>query len=189
MANLSRRNEKMAPYNQMFEPLRMMRDLMRLDPFGDLFATFEREGFAPTVEVKENKNEFIFKADLPGVKSDDLDVTVTGNRLTISGKRESEERTEDESERYYAYERSYGNFSRSFTLPEGADLESMDAELKEGVLRITVPKRPEVQTKKISVKGAPESERVAPSDISTAPSEKKAKPAGDSGKAAPSAKA
>jgi HSP20 family protein len=151
MANLSRRKAESEPMRT-FDPFRLMRDMMRLDPFGDLLPTIERQVFAPSVEVRENKDEFVFCADLPGVKKDDLDVSVTGNRLTISGKRESDVTDQDEADRYYAYERSYGTFSRSFTLPEGADLENLDAQLKDGVLRIGIPKRPEVQTKKIDIK-------------------------------------
>lgn len=77
-------------------------------------------------------------------------MTVTGNRLTVSGKREAEK--EDKGERYYSYERSYGSFTRSFTLPEGADTDKLRASLEKGVLAITVPKKPEVQAKKIAVK-------------------------------------
>src|SRR5262249_8334978 len=87
--------------------------------------------------------------DLPGVREQDLEVSVTGYRLTVSGKREEEERREDD--RYFAYERSYGSFSRSFVMPEGADVESVKAELKDGVLHIIVPKKAEVQPRPIGV--------------------------------------
>jgi len=86
----------------------------------------------------------------PGVREEDLDISLTGNRLTVSGKREEEHREEDD--RYYAYERSYGSFSRSFTLPEGGDVDHARADLSNGVLTVTLPKRPEVQPKKIEVK-------------------------------------
>jgi HSP20 family protein len=71
--------------------------------------------------------------------------------LTVSGKREEEKR--EEGERFYAYERRHGSFTRSFTLPEGVDVEHINAELKEGVLSLTVPKRPEVQPKRIQLGG------------------------------------
>jgi HSP20 family protein len=86
----------------------------------------------------------------PGIADKDLEVTLTGNRLTVCGKREAEK--EDKSERYYTYERNYGAFSRSFTLPDGADFEKLQASLESGVLAITVPKKPEIQPKKIAVK-------------------------------------
>jgi HSP20 family protein len=92
----------------------------------------------------------MFHADLPGVKEQDLEVTLTGNRLTIAGKREAER--EEKTDTYYACERSYGSFSRSFTLPDGADGEHLRAELKDGVLAVAVPKKPEVQPKKVQVR-------------------------------------
>lgn len=77
-------------------------------------------------------------------------MTMTGNRLTISGKREEEK--EERGDTYYACERTYGSFSRAFTLPEGADMEHVQADLKASVLTIAVPKKPEVQPKKVAVK-------------------------------------
>jgi HSP20 family protein len=100
--------------------------------------------------VKETKDAYVFKADLPGIREEDLDISLTGNRLTVSGKREEEKREEDD--RFYAYERSYGSFSRSFTLPEGIDVEHAQADLNDGVLTVSVPKKPEVKPKKIEVK-------------------------------------
>jgi len=105
--------------------------------------------FAPTFEVKENKESFIFKADLPGVAEKDLHVQLNDNRLSVSGKRESEKTEQNET--YYASERSYGSFTRSFTLPEGVDADKAHAELKNGVLNIAIPKRPEAQPRKINV--------------------------------------
>ncbi len=105
--------------------------------------------FTPAFEVKETKDAYIFKADLPGVKEGDLDITLTGDRLTISGKRETEKH--EDADRFYAYERSFGSFSRVFTLPEGVDPDSCHAELKEGVLTLRLSKRPEVQPRRITV--------------------------------------
>jgi HSP20 family protein len=109
------------------------------------------EAFSPGFEVKETKDAFVFKADLPGVDEKDLDIALTGNRLVVSGRREAEERKEDEN--YFMYERSYGTFSRAFTLPEGIDAEHIDADLRNGVLAIVIPKKPEAQPKRISLKG------------------------------------
>jgi HSP20 family protein len=83
------------------------------------------------------------------VKETDLDVTLTGQRLTIAGKRSSEH--EEKTDTYYTYERSYGDFSRSFTLPDGIDAKSMTADLKEGVLTVGVRKTPEAESRKIPV--------------------------------------
>ena len=138
-----------------WDPFVTMRDLMRWDPFRDttLIPWIDPSGasFSPAFEVKETKDGYLFKADVPGVKESDLDITRTGNRLSVSGKREAEK--EEQSDTYYTYERNYGSFTRSFTLPEGIDADHIHAELKEGVLTMLVPKKPEMQPKKISLKG------------------------------------
>jgi HSP20 family protein len=139
---------------QTWDPWRTMQSLLSWDPFREMapFPAFEERpiAFSPAFDVKETKDAYLFKADLPGMQDKDLEVTMTGNRLTVSGKRDEEK--EEKTERYYTYERNYGSFSRSFTLPEGADTEHLVASLDAGVLTITVPKRPEVQPKKIAVK-------------------------------------
>ena len=134
-----------------WEPGRLMRSLLSWDPFREMapFA-FDRElGFAPAFEVKETKGSYLFKADVPGVKREDIDVSFSGNRLTITGKRDAEK--EEKSETVYTYERSYGSFSRSFTMPEGIDANAIHADLRDGVLTVDVPKKPEAQAKKIAV--------------------------------------
>jgi HSP20 family protein len=135
-----------------WEPRRLFRELLHWDPFREMAPVFaeERAAFMPAFEVKETKEGYTFTADLPGVKEQDLEITMTGSRLSISGKRESEK--EEKSDTYYTCERTYGSFLRSFTLPDGIDTEHFRAELKEGVLNLVVPKRPEAQPKKIQVK-------------------------------------
>jgi HSP20 family protein len=134
-----------------FEPFRLMRDLFGWDPFQEMRPVWSREveAFAPAFDVKETKDSFVFKADLPGVKENDLEVTSTGNRLTVSGKRETDKEEKDDT--YYTYERSYGSFSRIFTLPDQTDPAHIKAELKDGELTIVVPKAPGAVAKKIPV--------------------------------------
>lgn len=155
MANITRRGEE-GIGGIARDPIGMMRELLRWDPFAQMAPSLMTTGetFVPKFEVKERKDAYVFKADLPGVKEDDLDVSLTGNRLTISGKRESEKK--EEEDRFFAWECSYGSFSRSFTLPEGVDAEHVNADLKNGVLTLTLPKKPEIQPKKIEVKGSAE---------------------------------
>ena len=144
-----------------WDPFEGVRDLLRWDPFREmapvsfrsLMPRFERTGWAPTFEVRENKDAYLFKADLPGVKSEDLEVSLTGNRLAIHGKRDAEQ--QDKGDTYYTYERSYGSFTRAFTLPEGADVEHMRADLKDGVLTVIVPKTADLKPRKINVTTAP----------------------------------
>ncbi len=153
MANLIRRNDvrEREVMPSQLEPLRLMRDLLNWDPFAEMMPSrlAEPVTFTPRFEVKETKDAYVFRADLPGVKEEDVDVTVTGTRLTVSGKREAEERRQDD--RYYAYERSYGSFTRAFTLPDGVDTEHVEASLDGGVLTVRVGKRPEDQPRKISL--------------------------------------
>ncbi len=132
-----------------WDPFDIMREVLNLEPAA---ARPSRQAFAPQFEVKETKEGYSFKADLPGVKEKDLELSLTGNRLTISGKREAEEH--QAADTYYAYERSFGTFSRTFTLPADVDDEHVHADLKEGVLTLMLPKKPEHQPKKISLKSA-----------------------------------
>lgn len=156
MANIDvRKNDQnqpaLAPARE-WDPARIMRSLLSWDPFREM-APFALEqpmaGFAPAFEVKETKDGYLFKADLPGVKQQDIEVSYTGNRLTVSGKREAEK--QEKTDTYYTYERSYGTFTRAFTLPEGVDPNRIHADLRDGVLTIDVPKTAEAQPKKIAV--------------------------------------
>jgi HSP20 family protein len=135
-----------------WDPFLSLRDFLRWDPFREMMPALpalEEMSFAPAFEVKETKDAIVFTADLPGVAENDIQVQLTDNRLSISGKRESEKT--EQGDTYYTAERSYGSFTRSFTLPEGLDRDKLRAELKNGVLSVTAPKRPEAQPKKISV--------------------------------------
>ena len=124
-----------------------MEGLLRFGPQNEsVQRSFE---FAPNFDVKETKDAFLFKADLPGVKESDLEITHTGNRLTIGGKRDAEDRKEGDN--YYMVERSFGSFRRTFTLPESADVDQIKADHQAGVLSISVPKRTAAQPRKINV--------------------------------------
>jgi HSP20 family protein len=132
------------PFRHGWDPLRHIFPITGLAHIG-------QSEFTPQFEVKETRDSYIFKADLPGVNDEDVDISMTGNRLTISGSRESEQR--DEGDNYFVFERSSGTFSRSFTLPEGVDTDQVKADLRRGVLTVEVPKKPENQPKKISLRG------------------------------------
>jgi HSP20 family protein len=136
------------------DPLRLIRNLFRWDPFQEMKPLWSNDtaGFTPAFDVKETKDAFVFKVDLPGIKEKDLEVNTTGNRLSISGKRESEKEEKDDT--YYAFERSYGSFTRSFTLPDQVDTSDVKAELKSGELTIVVPKKPAAVAKRIPVSAA-----------------------------------
>ncbi len=158
MANISVRKDIPSSLptigTQAMDPFRIMRDMLAWDPFRDLrpLTNYGEVAFSPSFEVKETKDQYLFRADVPGVKDSDLEVSITGDRLLISGKREAE--VSDKGDTWYTYERSYGSFSRSFTLPTGVDVDHAKAELKDGVLNLALPKLPEAQARKISVKAA-----------------------------------
>lgn len=131
------------PFQQMMrDPFQMLRDFM-VDPYrmfqmspwtrGDV-------GWNVSFDVRETDDAFIFNADMPGIRERDLEISLDGNQLLITGQREQEQQ-QDEG-RYHSYERSYGSFSRSFSLPESADLDKIRSDLKDGVLTLVVPKRP-----------------------------------------------
>ena len=138
-----------------FEPFRGVSSLQ--DQINRLFnETFDRssqEGslttWAPAVDIFETEHELIVKADLPEVKPEDLDIRVENNVLTIRGERKFEKKvTED---KYLRVERSYGSFSRSFSLANTVNTEAIKADYKDGVLTLSIPKREEAKPKQIKV--------------------------------------
>jgi HSP20 family protein len=129
------------------DPFQVARDLLSWDPF---FGNRQVSAFVPAFEVKETNDAFILKGDIPGVAEADLDIAVHNNILTVSGTRQSEERKEGDS--FALYERQYGSFSRSFSLPDTADGERVEANLDSGVLTLTIWKKAEAKPRKITVK-------------------------------------
>ncbi len=108
-------------------------------------------GFGPAVDISETDKEYKIEVELPGINKDDLDVTIDNGRLHISGKRSEEDRTEKEN--YVQVERSFGSFSRTLQLPATVKEDEAEADYKDGMLRIRLPKTPEAHGKKIDVKG------------------------------------
>jgi HSP20 family protein len=121
-----------------------------LSPFSER-STLDR-GFVPSMDVSETDKEINVKVELPGLEADDVDVTIGQNSLTISGEKRVEK--EEEGERYYRAERSYGSFQRVIPLPEGVERENVDASFRNGVLSVKIPKSKEVQksSKQIPIK-------------------------------------
>jgi HSP20 family protein len=108
--------------------------------------------WAPAVDIKEEADKFILLADLPGVKPDEIDVSMEEGVLTIRGEKRTEAKTEKEG--YKRVERTYGSFYRRFSLPDTANSDAISAKTNHGVLEIVIPKREAVQPKKISVTSA-----------------------------------
>jgi HSP20 family protein len=99
---------------------------------------FNSNGFTPRVNVTEDNENLFVHAEIPGVDKNDIKINITGDLLTISGEKKSEQK--DEKKNYYRVERSYGTFSRSFTLPAEVVVDKISADYKDGVLNITLPK-------------------------------------------------
>jgi HSP20 family protein len=106
-------------------------------------------GWAPAIDVFEKDDRFVVKAELPGMKQEDIDVSVVGNRLTIKGERKAEGKVEKED--YYYSERSYGSFSRSIDIPSDVDAKKIEANYEDGVLEIDLPKTQGAKPQKVSV--------------------------------------
>ncbi len=158
---LTRREQRhdrgaVAPYSGPGWPTELSRirsEINRLfeDPFSLAWpSTSFYEGWAPPVDIYEDHDKYIVKAEIPGMKKEDLNVSLDGNTLTISGERKhEEEKREGES---YRSERYFGRFQRSVTLPIAVKGDKIDASYKDGVLSIQLPKSEEAKPKQIQVK-------------------------------------
>lgn len=138
-----------------YEPLNMLNQF-----YADLNELFEKQlpdtsriatgQWAPAVDIKEEANQFVIHADLPGVKAEDIEVTMENGVLTIKGKRETESKIEEKD--YTRIERISGSFYRRFSLPDSADQDNVRAEVKNGVLTLIIAKKEKSKPKKITVK-------------------------------------
>ena len=122
--------------------------------FGDLFASQDSEASAeetywmPTVDISETQDNFEIRAELPGVTENDVNISVTDNRLTIKG----EKHQEADGKNYHRVERRYGSFQRSFTLPRNVNTSNIKAGYTDGVLTLTIPKAEEAKPTEIPIK-------------------------------------
>ena len=139
------------PFHQLRDEMDRLFNSCLREPFGALdWPLWGSDKWSPAVDVAENDKEWTVRAELPGIDPKDLDVTVTGNQLVLSGeKRESSERKEKD---FYHSETRYGSFRRTVPLPEGVDTENVDAEYANGVLTLRLKKTAPAATKRIEVK-------------------------------------
>jgi len=122
-------------------PFRLMDELLRTSGNGNRV-----NGFTPPVDVHETEDEYLVKIDLPGVKSEVVNIEVNDNVLAISGSRVT-----DETAAAQLVERPYGSFARTLTLPQGVDSDSIEAAFRDGVLELRIPKPAERKPKKIAI--------------------------------------
>jgi HSP20 family protein len=139
-----------------FKPFRPFEERLRRFFEGfEPFRTSDEENWslatwAPACDIYETDNEIVVKAELPEVKKENVYVSIDNNLLTIRGERKFSEETKKEN--YHRVERSYGEFMRSFTIPSFVDANKVNAEFKDGVLRVILAKREESKPKQIEVK-------------------------------------
>ena len=142
-----------------WSPFRELEEMER--HFGEVFGRsmlpsilrrlpLEQVAWAPAIDVFEKGDKFVVKAEVPGMKEDDIHVSVEGDMLTIRGEKKTESEIKEED--YYRSEHSYGSFFRSVALPSTIDASKIEAEYENGVLEVTLPKKPEVKPKKVAVK-------------------------------------
>jgi len=105
--------------------------------------------WAPVVDILEKDGNLVLRAELPGMEQKDINLQIEGNILTLKGEKKFE--SEEKRDVYHRRESIYGNFSRSFSLPESVDREKIHADYKNGILTITIPQKPEVKPREIPV--------------------------------------
>ena len=146
------------------------RDLFNLQDqlfrtFGDAYRGREREdapmtaAWSPLVDIYEDTDGITLKVELPEVDPKDVDIQLEGNTLTLKGERKLE--NEEKRDGYHRIERTYGAFSRSFTLPNTVDVEHITADSKDGVLRVFLPKKAETKPRSIKVAVSPQGTQAA----------------------------
>lgn len=139
------------PFREMEDVERRVEDMLGRQLWPAVWRRVPRtdDAWAPAMDVYEKDDKFVVKAELPGMKEEDIDISVVGDTVVIKGERRSEQEVKDDD--YYCCERSYGQFSRSIAMPSNVDAQKVTASYEDGVLEVTLPKHPEVKPKKISV--------------------------------------
>ena len=143
----------LTPWRPFGELSSLRREMDRLweNFFGErpLPRIWERE-WAPSLDVSETKDNFVVKAEVPGIDAKDIDISLTGDVLTIKGEKRQEK--EEKEEDYHLVESSYGSFSRSVRLPAEVESDKIKASYKNGILNITLPKSEKVKAKEVKIK-------------------------------------
>src|SRR5438552_17456227 len=138
-----------------FRELRSLQDEMTRLFTGVVPAVSREEmlngAWSPKVDIFENKENLVLEAELPGMNRDDFELSIENNVITLKGERKFEKKTDDDN--YHRVERSYGVFTRSFTLPQTVSAEGAKAEFKNGILHVSLPKREETKARKIEIMG------------------------------------
>ncbi|HHP50524.1 MAG TPA: Hsp20/alpha crystallin family protein [Moorella mulderi] len=135
------------PFREIEEFRQRMMEWFR--PLFPVERRWEVDFWTPAIEMVEEKDKYVVKADLPGMKKEDIEVSVTQNMFTIKGERKIEEQRKDKG--YYYCERRYGSFVRSIALPGSVEVDKIKATYKDGVLTVELPKAEEEKGRKIDI--------------------------------------
>lgn len=147
--SLVRTSRTMAPVDEMAQMTNRLRRLFETPFDVELFP--QTVGWVPAMEVTETADELLVTAELPGMTRENVEIFVEGSLLTLRGEKK-EERTEDDRDRkVHVWERSYGTFTRSFTLPREIDSEKIRADFADGVLKLHLPKTEKARGRKIEI--------------------------------------
>ncbi len=121
-------------------------------PFPSAMPRFsiEEVEFSPAIDIYEEENDVVLKAELPGMKKEDIDISLTDDTITISGEKRAEHKTERKN--FYRYESSYGSFCRTMSLPSDIRQDKVKAEFKDGVLEVRMPKTEDAKKKQVKIK-------------------------------------
>ncbi len=141
--------KKLAPWRP-FKDLSSFRDRLCDSSFWGRPLAGMYEWVVPSLDLSETKDNFVVKAEVPGMDAKDISISLTGDVLTIKGEKKQEK--EEKEEDYHVVERSYGSFSRSIRLPAEVESGKVEASYKHGILRITLPKSEKVKAKKVKIK-------------------------------------
>ncbi len=146
-------NATLTRYSPLRELLTMNDRLNRVfdEAYGHSTGNLDYGQWMPAVDLKEEENQFVLLADMPGMAKEDMDIHVENNVLTIQGERRFEQEAEKQS--YHRVERAYGKFVRSFALPTRVQADAISASYKDGILEVMIPKAEESKPKKIAIKG------------------------------------
>ncbi|MCB1023734.1 MAG: Hsp20/alpha crystallin family protein [Acidobacteria bacterium] len=139
-----------------FKELRSLQDEMNRIFHSNFPTQFSHEemasgGWAPSVDIYESEGEIVLEAELPGMKREDFELSIENNVITLKGERRFEKN--DEGDNYHRVERAYGSFTRSFSLPRTVSAEHTSADFKNGILRVSLPKKEEAKARKIEIRG------------------------------------
>lgn len=148
--------QRWRPWDEFREMERRMEEMMRhplmplRQPLSWWRVPTEELGWMPALEMYEKEDKFVVRTELPGMKKEEIDISVLGDTLTIKGERKTESEVKDED--YYRCELCYGKFSRAVTLPSAVQVGKVEASYDNGILEITLPKAVEAKPRKVEVK-------------------------------------